>query len=181
MNCPSRTDEPEGTGFNQNPNALAADLTTREDLNGRANSRLLRRIASTDVENVVEDEGGLDEPGGSSQRNAGEKKGGAMLERTVTRGASHVGRPREILEVSESAGGVGRSDSPVVKYSKSALEAVKKFGKFVGPGFMVRILPLFIKSHLRCNRFPWHTLTLATIPPMLQPVHHTNTDYSSSF
>ena len=43
MNCPSRTDEPIGDGYNQNPPALAASLTTRQDLNGIANSRLLRR------------------------------------------------------------------------------------------------------------------------------------------
>lgn len=54
MNCPSRTEEPEGTGFNQNPSSLAADLTTRQDLNGIANSRVLRRIASSEIQDVVE-------------------------------------------------------------------------------------------------------------------------------
>jgi metal iron transporter len=54
MNCPSRTEEPKGTGFNQNPSALAADLTTRQDLNGIANARVLRRIASREIEHVVE-------------------------------------------------------------------------------------------------------------------------------
>ncbi len=40
MNCPSRTDEPpEHDGKNQSPSALAADLTTREDLNGIVNLR----------------------------------------------------------------------------------------------------------------------------------------------
>ena len=40
MNCPSRTDEPpEHDGKNQNPSALAADLTTRQDLNGIVNLR----------------------------------------------------------------------------------------------------------------------------------------------
>jgi len=40
MNCPSRNDEPlEHEGWNQNPSALAADLTTREDLNGKVNRR----------------------------------------------------------------------------------------------------------------------------------------------
>ncbi|CZR57022.1 probable manganese transport protein [Phialocephala subalpina] len=53
MNCPSRTEEPEGTGFNQNPSALSADLTTRNDLNGIANARELRRIPSTGVEGVA--------------------------------------------------------------------------------------------------------------------------------
>ncbi|KIW85555.1 hypothetical protein Z517_00947 [Fonsecaea pedrosoi CBS 271.37] len=41
MNCPSRTDdvELEHPTWNQNPPDLAADLTTRQDLNGIANSR----------------------------------------------------------------------------------------------------------------------------------------------
>ena len=40
MNCPSRTDEPpEYDGKNQSPSALAADLTTRQDLNGIVNLR----------------------------------------------------------------------------------------------------------------------------------------------
>ena len=40
MNCPSRTDEPpEHDGRNQSPSALAADLTTRQDLNGIVNLR----------------------------------------------------------------------------------------------------------------------------------------------
>ena len=40
--CPSRTDEPEGSGYNQSPNHLAADLTTKQDLNGIANTREAR-------------------------------------------------------------------------------------------------------------------------------------------
>ena len=40
MNCPSRTDEPpKHDGKNQSPSALAADLTTRQDLNGIVNLR----------------------------------------------------------------------------------------------------------------------------------------------
>ncbi len=40
MNCPSRTDEPPvHDGKNQSPSALAADLTTRQDLNGIVNLR----------------------------------------------------------------------------------------------------------------------------------------------
>lgn len=40
MNCPSRNDDPlEHEGWNQSPPALAADLTTREDLNGKVNRR----------------------------------------------------------------------------------------------------------------------------------------------
>jgi metal iron transporter len=133
MNCPSRTDEPKGTGFNQNPNALAADLTTRQDLNGRANSRILRRIASSEVETVVEDE-----PGDETERNGNEDKNvEGVVERMVTcTGLSHVGRPRETLQVSE---GNRLEVSHLKKYSASVLEVLKKFGKFIGPGFMVRL------------------------------------------
>ena len=47
MNCPSRTDEPlETDGWNQNPPGLAADLTTREDLNGLVNRRTQRESNS---------------------------------------------------------------------------------------------------------------------------------------
>jgi len=40
MNYPSRTDDTGREGWNQNPPSLAADTTTRQDLNGLANSRL---------------------------------------------------------------------------------------------------------------------------------------------
>lgn len=43
MNCPSRTDEDIilNPTWNQNPPRFAADLTTRQDLNGIANAREL--------------------------------------------------------------------------------------------------------------------------------------------
>ena len=132
MNCPSRTDEPEGEGFNQNPNALAADLTTRQDLNGRANSRVLRRIASSEVRNAVEDE-----PGDSRERNGGEKMGEGVVERRVARtGLSHVGRPTDSIDAPEENGMRG-AISPWRKHSMDVFNVVRKFGKFVGPGFMV--------------------------------------------
>ncbi|TVY39780.1 Manganese transporter [Lachnellula subtilissima] len=56
MNCPSRTEEPEGDGFNQNPSSLAADLTTRQDLNGIANTRILRRTSSSEMQPMEEHE-----------------------------------------------------------------------------------------------------------------------------
>ena len=43
MNCPSRTDEVEAhPTWNQNPDALSNDLTTRQDFNGIANLRISR-------------------------------------------------------------------------------------------------------------------------------------------
>jgi hypothetical protein len=52
MNCPSRTDETiDHEGWNQNPSRLAADLTTRQDLNGITNSRAQRdhRLDNTEL------------------------------------------------------------------------------------------------------------------------------------
>ena len=46
MNRPSRTDDDlVHPTWNQNPPFLAPDLTTREDLNGIANSRVLKGAA----------------------------------------------------------------------------------------------------------------------------------------
>lgn len=43
MNCPSRTDEiPSHPEWNQNPPFLTGDLTTRQDLNGLINTRVIR-------------------------------------------------------------------------------------------------------------------------------------------
>src|SRR5438046_10004728 len=43
MNCPSRVDETlDRPGWNQSPPRLAAEMTTRQDLNGIAKSRLRR-------------------------------------------------------------------------------------------------------------------------------------------
>ncbi|KAG0648929.1 Manganese transporter SMF1 [Hyphodiscus hymeniophilus] len=138
MNCPSRTDEPEGAGFNQNPNALAADLTTRQDLNGRANSRVRRRIVIEDIASIVEDD-----PGDLTERivckdvkGEGEGEGHG---RTVTRAASNVTGPRETMDI--AGGGVDAAGdySPFREYSRKLLAVVKKFGKFVGPGFMISV------------------------------------------
>ena len=136
MNCPSRTDEPEGTGFNQSPNALAADLTTRQDLNGRANSRVLMRIASPESEDVIEDA-----LGDLREREAGvDVQGKGMLGRTLTRASLNSGgRLREPLGVPEGDSRMESSCFRWKKCSRGVLEVVKKFGKFIGPGFMVRI------------------------------------------
>ena len=56
MNCPSRTDNPNGReGWNQSPNLHSG--TTREDFNGMANARVLRRIEPGEpVSNNPDDE-----------------------------------------------------------------------------------------------------------------------------
>jgi metal iron transporter len=152
MNCPSRTDEPEGTGFNQNPNLLAGALTTRNDLNGIANSRLLRRNATTDViiEDAVEHEPEPRQlPYCEKETETGTET--MVMARELTSQTGHVPvpgmTPIDAVEDSgedQSIGGRAR-----IHWSRTLFmrlrKVVMKFGKFLGPGFMVCA---FVKSHL---------------------------------
>jgi len=132
MNCPSRTDEPEGTGMNQNPNTLAADLTTREDLNGVANSRMLRRQNSREIERMVEEESGDFEDG---------KKGSLVTGRVLSSQTSGIGSESPTVVVEENQGNGGRrcaGVTPTLSLGlKRLLDVVMKFGRFIGPGMMV--------------------------------------------
>jgi metal iron transporter len=140
MNCPSRTEEPEGDGFNQNPSALSGDLTTRQDLNGIANARMLRRIASSEVENVVE-------RNPDDDVNPKKPKLTTIISLTRRTKPSHVGESigtspaPAILVASEGAGEGGGSNGGkrgfLMKWFNEAKKFFMTFGKFVGPGFMV--------------------------------------------
>jgi len=131
MNCPSRP-EPEGPGFNQNPNSLAADLTTRQDLNGIANSRILRRMAENEREsvNVVED----DQYGANREKEQAVRAPELMVRShvgTTTRATSDGSRDSD-------SSGDGSSDTNISAKGFIKLpKVVVTFAKFVGPGFMV--------------------------------------------
>ncbi|KAG9243292.1 natural resistance-associated macrophage protein-domain-containing protein [Calycina marina] len=114
MNCPSRTDEPEGMGMNQSPPSLSAELTTRADLNGMANSRALRRSEEGEPYLVVDSND--DEPG----------RGNSGV--VVTEGVGEDG------DGPSKSGGGG-----VVNRLMRARDVVKKFGKFMGPGMMIAV------------------------------------------
>jgi metal iron transporter len=131
MNCPSRTEEPEGTGFNQNPSSLSADLTTRNDLNGIANARVLRRITNSDVKSVVENE--------PDEIAARKKETAEMAEVALTSVGSHVGqRPAMSSFGDEGADGESVGAFGVLKqWIMQSRKVLMHFGKFVGPGFMV--------------------------------------------
>ncbi|KAE9373492.1 transporter protein smf2 [Stipitochalara longipes BDJ] len=137
MNCPSRTEEPEGTGYNQNPSSLAADLTTRQDLNGIANSRVLRRIVTGDIENVVEHVPDDDV----------KKHDAADMAKKVLASNGHVERDLlsfEAVTLTQGDGGRGidgqRLHFPVSTiWLKRVRKVILTFGKFVGPGFMISV------------------------------------------
>jgi len=147
MNCPSRP-EPEGPGYNQNPSSLAADLTTRQDLNGIANSRILGRMLENEIENVVNED-----PDGANGGEDVEKE--AVTERVVAV-VDHVTElaTRDADEGGDESGGGGDGWVSVSrKYLLKVRDMVVKFGTFVGPGFMV------------CSSsFSFHTIKLKTSP-----------------
>ncbi|EON99758.1 putative transporter protein smf2 protein [Phaeoacremonium minimum UCRPA7] len=116
MNCPSRTDEvPEADGHNQNPNALSNDLTTNQDLNGIANSRVLRGGDSLSIQSAgqaVE----ADRVPQSVDPHSDEKH------QRITNTSAAIGQP--------PTGGVAAARLKKV---------IVTFGKFVGPGFMIAV------------------------------------------
>lgn len=143
MNCPSRTDEPlESDGWNQNPPALAADLTTRQDLNGISNLRTLRSsgisLSEEEVNNPREE--------GSSYRLPPENPSAAPQ-------PNIEGKSFEVVATSQPSQSLDMSSSPTHEPSPptpppwntcfSRLHQVRrvlaKYVKFIGPGFMVSV------------------------------------------
>ena len=134
MNCPSRTDEPEGPGKNQQPNFLAADLTTREDLNGISNSRLLRREVSDEIQHAQEDGYPQDStvkiPALAKVSKSGDDS--HVPEFTLAAGNGNTGGGS-----GGGSGGTNGVDSSKPIFLKLR-DMIITFGKFIGPGFMVR-------------------------------------------
>ena len=142
MNCPSRTEEPEGDGFNQNPSSLSADLTTREDLNGIANARELRRIATNEIESEV-DHVPDDDAKGPKGGEVVVTKGVGQQSNVIGSGPGTVAL--DVVDGDAGAGGRGGgngigigADAPFpMKIFMKIRKGVTTYGKFVGPGFMV--------------------------------------------
>ncbi|KAI9700029.1 MAG: hypothetical protein M1836_002563 [Candelina mexicana] len=149
MNCPSRTDEDsDHPSWNQNPPTLAVDTTTREDLNGIANIRV-RRDGSIEPEceaEVIEhadtcqheaDRGvKLAEPANLLRKDASGLAKGDAIPASPT-----VKKRLEDAPWEHEARRDRRIDGP--HGSQSLLTSIRrvltKFGKFVGPGFMISV------------------------------------------
>ncbi|KAF2025771.1 natural resistance-associated macrophage protein [Setomelanomma holmii] len=140
MNCPSRTDPEFPEGYNQNPNALNADATTRADLGYVANTRARddHRIDDVSIADGIE----LD------QR--------PTLKNDGREGIQIIGDLRRISEtgkktVATTAGAalasptISRSNEndlqpkPPKGIFRQAVGVMRKYTKFVGPGFMVSV------------------------------------------
>lgn len=118
MNCPSPVHRPEGDGMNQNPNALSPALTTRQDLNGMANLKVLRRLSS--IAHATEDK-----PDDDSDAQRG---------KAAVVGANQIA---ETQVAEPGLDGDGHGDPPKESIARKLRDVIMTFGKFVGPGFMV--------------------------------------------
>ncbi|KAF1363086.1 natural resistance-associated macrophage protein [Lizonia empirigonia] len=140
MNCPSRTDPEFPEGYNQNPNALNADATTRADLGYLANTRA-RDDHRIDCHNA-DDDMTVDQQQGSergmeirSKAFHGLRRRSDAARKADPRTAEAAIRPAAIFSV----------DQDVVQPKRrggifgGAIEVIRKYLKFVGPGFMVAV------------------------------------------
>jgi metal iron transporter len=135
MNCPSRVDPDYPEGWNQNPNALNAGATTNADFDHIANAKLRRdhKIHITDAppETIEPSEYGMSERSREtealdSQCNAG------------------MGEDRDAGTVAGSPPGeAGRSVHnwrlKIHKFARRMSRVLRKYAKFIGPGFMVSV------------------------------------------
>jgi metal iron transporter len=132
MNCPSRTDNTDGRdGWNQSPNLLSG--TTREDFNGMANARMLRRIESSDPELVISNTEAPD-----AQRPRKNSTATIMMARTLTSQSLRAGHVNNEAHNGDDSNGNPNGSFWAPNFLTRVKDVVVKFGKFVGPGFMVR-------------------------------------------
>ncbi|KAJ4991980.1 metal ion transporter metal ion transporter [Stagonosporopsis vannaccii] len=134
MNCPSRTDPDIPDTHNQNPNPLNADATTRADMGFVANSRARNdhrmELWAADDGLAVERRRVDEEVGGAGKGFGGRGSGGEG--RVDGEAAEEDGRLAGF-----PGGGVGSKRRGGV--FAGAVEVVRKYLKFVGPGFMVAV------------------------------------------
>jgi metal iron transporter len=147
MNCPSRTDAIVEDGMNQSPNAFAPDITTRSDFGQIANARLQRdhRVGvggdATDTETVALQQlaKGPDKNGTSVFAAAGEGGGdGGGLGRAGDGAMSSERNNSGDSMASPNSSQPSRAP-PIKHLFHRARGVLVKYGKFVGPGFMISV------------------------------------------
>ena len=148
MNCPSRTDESAAhDGRNQNPSELAADVTTRQDLNGIVNSR-----TGQDSATEAEDARGDSQMDGPSDylRIADSDDTQSLRNRkgTHTSISTHTLRSFPDPQLANTNSSSELEIDPVEHDSSHGRSSnlfhriwriIAKFCKFIGPGFMISV------------------------------------------
>ena len=140
MNCPSRTEPEFPEGYNQNPNDLNADATTRADLgymmNTRARDDHRLDCHSTDDDAVIQQR-----QADAAEQNLQRKASGGLHRRSDAAKKSVICSPEAAIRPSAFC----NEDQDVVRPERregilgGAINVVRKYLKFVGPGFMVSV------------------------------------------
>lgn len=148
MNCPSRTESPlDHPEWNQNPPLLNADLTTRQDLNGIANSRENKR-GNTQTNTI--DDPSLS-PGGICGHPSAEIRGGERSAENVhqqvhkaehgdgpdRQSATGPNRPKK--QPDNNSGNLKSCVPLFTFYFNHVVHRIWRFGQFVGPGFLIAV------------------------------------------
>ena len=143
MNCPSRTDAIVEDGMNQNPNEFAPDITTRSDFGQIANARLQRdhRVGvgeGTDIEEVALQQvtKGPDKDGTSTIVEAGEGGGDGVQQMS---GDGAWSSERNTSTAPTAPNRRSFCVPPVKHFFRRAKNILVKYGKFMGPGFMISV------------------------------------------
>lgn len=132
MNCPSRTDDTlQHPGWNQSPPPFCPDITTRNDFNGIANSRVHRKNATGTGTAIGDDTLSINtQPLSRQDSDPGTEK---VPDGEVT-AASGCKTPTRAS---------GSPRRPFKDYiSSNALHCARslvKFGRFIGPGFLIAV------------------------------------------
>ena len=197
MNCPSRTDPEFPEGYNQNPDALNADATTRADLGYVANTRA-RNNHRIDCHDTADDMV-MPQPQTSEEDGGTESKavGGLRRKSTATRSTGDATAGTAIESPAASStyqNGLRPKDHRGI--FSEAIRVIRKYLRFVGPGFMVAVayidpgeLPLcthhgnfhgLLSVTMRIEKVDRADNSQATTLPMSQQALLFSSSYSSS-
>lgn len=134
MNCPSRTDEPPAhDGLNQNPPRLSGDLTTRQDLNGIVNTRTKQDFSTIPNDRQSEQDPHLETKGDQDERSNDQENANANSSALSTK------EPVSIIPDIGLNRSRGRRSPTVSDALSTTGRIVTKYGKFIGPGFMIAV------------------------------------------
>ncbi|KAK4553119.1 NRAMP-like transporter smf-3 [Recurvomyces mirabilis] len=143
MNCPSKTDPIVPDGYNQSPNALAGDTTTRSDLSRIANARMQRdhRIRDEDPPDI--------ELAAHHNHTDGDGKLPAIT--TTDGGHGGAGHPHESDIGTEMLQDTLRPDPSnsepndlthlpwYSRHPRKLARILLRYTKFIGPGFLISV------------------------------------------
>lgn len=139
MNCPSRVDPVYTEGWNQNPDALNADATTRADFNHIASARLQRDHLIDPADGPTSEidpsnQQPVDGADTATPKTLASQGNIAMSEK------KHVGVIGATASSGTSAGRTTNNRRYNLKAPfEKAAKVLRKYARFIGPGFMVAV------------------------------------------